>query len=940
MTFKKINEQHFPDLKITLQSYEHLETGALHYHTIANTIQNSFNITFKTLPKTNNGVAHILEHSVLNGSKKYPISSLFFALQGKNFDTLLNAQTSLDSTQYLFSSLDEQGFMNILDVYLDATFFPRLDKMTFLREGWRYEFKDGKLNYTGVVFNEMKGAYSSAMRVAFMSMINKAFKNTHYQTDSGGYPLDIPNLSYEDFKNFHKTYYHPSNTIFYSYGSIDVNSIQAKLENDVLSHFNKKKIDTDVNFTHFNSNTQVLKGTHPAPDGQILIKAYALPSINAMDDLFQVDLLLALLKSGKTDMSQYLLNLNTNLDIQLMTLLEVPKPTLAFIFTDKEINELTANKIIQGYFDKIKKEGFEQEGIDNLFNTLELSIREDDSSQSQKGLSTFSRYQRAQRYGIKNMQDVHNLELLHSLKAKMLDKNYVASLIDKFFLSNQSTISYISIADPEYSKKIDFALEQKLNKEANSLTPKLIEEINEYNRELNIRTIEDDNTLPKLTLNDINIKFPKDIQCQKNEKELYYFKNENKVSYFKCHYSLNHLTKEELYNFNLASSLMSVLPIKGMNLEQSNLWKETSISELDSSIKSVSSNLGEFDLYAYVEAKSLSENSPSLFDKVLAFAHQIDFNQPEIIQNTVESMWNSYIASYQDNASKVALLESQSQLSKNIAFKKEMNFDFYQNFIFPLLEKMKEGDLNYLKDLKESYQKAFLYHPISFYCGEEKYFDLASKYIEKQKYLPLNKMENNIKYELTNETETLKTINMNVPVSNVAYTIKGAFKGNADLSKLQIVAHYINDYLLSHIREKNGAYGAQASVFEGGFTMLSYRDPNPQKSVEIMHSVGQYLIDHDIDIEKLNSIKLALIKEFNKPYADIELVERRFNRILNEKEITYQEIYNNIMSVTPDDIKNISQKYFIDSTPSIAITTNQTIIDNYFSGKKNKIKHN
>jgi presequence protease len=937
MTFKKISEKNFPELKITVQSYQHEETGALHYHTVANTIQNSFNISFKTLPQTSNGVAHILEHSVLQGSKKYPISSMFFALQGKNFETMLNAQTSLDNTEYILSSLNDKGFMNLLDVYLDATFFPLLDKMTFLREGWRYELKDDNLNYSGVVFNEMKGAYSSAMRVAFMGMINQAFNKTQYKSDSGGYPLDIPNLTYEEFKQFHETFYHPSNTIFYSYGSISAQEIQDKLESNVLSHFEKKQINNTVDIANTSKEAQMLKGTHPAPDGQILIKGYPLPNVSSIEDLFQIDLLLALFKSGKTDISQYLLNLGTNLNIQYMHLMDVAKPTLAFIFGDKEINLSETETFLKDYFKKIKTEGFEEIDIDNLFNTLELNIREGESSQSQKGLAIFNRYNRALRYGIKNVEEVHNIDTLHQLKTKMLNKEYIASLIDQYFLNNKATISYISVADPEYSKKLDKTINEKLNDATKLLTQEQKEEIKKYNEELNTRKIEGSDILPQLTLNDIKIKFPKEIEFQLNKEDIYFVEGENKVSYFKSHYSLNHLNKEELYYFNLASSLMSILPLKGMSLEQSNMWKETAISELDSGIKTVSSTNDLFDLYTYVEAKSLSENSPALFNKVQDFAHKIDFNHPEIIKNTVESMWNSYIASYQDSANQVAILESQSKLSKNISFKKEMNLDYYQNFLHPLLEKMKQGDLSYIEDLDNAYKKAFAHQPLSFFNGEEKYLSLAQKAVADRKYLPLNKTTHNIDYEI-NKEETLSTINMNVPVSNVAYSLSGPSKGDADLQKLQVLSRYIQDYLLSNIREKNGAYGAQASVIEGAFTMFSYRDPNPHKTVEIMRSVGEYLINNDIDIEKLNTTKLTLIKEFNKPYADIELVERKFNRVLREKEISYEEIYNNIINVSANDIKEMANKYFVGSQASIAITTNEEIINEHFSVKKNKMK--
>jgi Zn-dependent M16 (insulinase) family peptidase len=247
MTFKKIRENNYPEMKMNVTVYEHVETGAQHYHTSYDTVQNSFNVAFTTLPENSNGLPHILEHSVLNGSEKFPMHGVFFAMQGRNFETFSNAMTGFETTQYPFSTIDKKGYFNLLSVYLDAVFFPKLEKEVFLQEGWRYAFKDPKdsttpLEYSGVVYNEMKGAFTSPVSVAYVEMLKQAFANTQYENYAGGHPNAIPSLTYEDFVAFHKKYYHPTNAIFYTFGSIPVAEIHEKFQDKpILARIQVKK---------------------------------------------------------------------------------------------------------------------------------------------------------------------------------------------------------------------------------------------------------------------------------------------------------------------------------------------------------------------------------------------------------------------------------------------------------------------------------------------------------------------------------------------------------------------------------------------------------------------------------------------------------------------------------------------------------------------------
>src|SRR6202140_1854390 len=228
---------------------EHDRTGARHIHVECSDDNNAFAVFFPTVPKDSTGVAHILEHVVLAGSQRYPVRDPFFSMTRRSLATFMNAMTNSDWTMYPFSTRNAKDFMNLLDVYLDATFFPRLAEDSFKQEGIRFEFEDpadpkSGLRYKGVVFNEMKGALATP-QAAMQNAVGKAlFPGLTYATISGGDPEDIPNLTWEHLRQFHATHYNPSNAYFYTYGNRPLEQTLEVIERNVLSRFRRIEIAT------------------------------------------------------------------------------------------------------------------------------------------------------------------------------------------------------------------------------------------------------------------------------------------------------------------------------------------------------------------------------------------------------------------------------------------------------------------------------------------------------------------------------------------------------------------------------------------------------------------------------------------------------------------------------------------------------------------------
>jgi len=249
--FEKLRETSIPSLNLAVQEYRHRATGARHFHLACDDTNNAFLVAFRTVPHDSTGVAHILEHTTLCGSRHFPVRDPFFMMIRRSLNTFMNAFTSSDWTAYPFASQNRKDFDNLLQVYLDAVFFPLLERLDFAQEGHRVEFAvpddpDSELVRKGVVYNEMKGAMSAPVRRVWQTLQSNIFPTTTYHYNSGGEPKEIPKLSYEQLQAFHRDHYHPSNAVFMTYGNFPVAEHHARIEALALGQFRARALDLEI----------------------------------------------------------------------------------------------------------------------------------------------------------------------------------------------------------------------------------------------------------------------------------------------------------------------------------------------------------------------------------------------------------------------------------------------------------------------------------------------------------------------------------------------------------------------------------------------------------------------------------------------------------------------------------------------------------------------
>lgn len=942
MTFKKIRETNYDELKMLVTVYEHLETGAQHIHTSYDTVENTFNVNFTTLPESSNGLPHILEHSVLNGSEKFPMNSVILEVQGRNFETFSNAMTGMTSTQYPFSTIDKTGYFNLMSVYLDAVFFPKLEKEVFLQEGWRYSFEDPKdsstpLQYSGVVYNEMKGAYTSANGVFFSEMMKQVFSNTQYENYSGGHPLVIPQLTYEQFLDFHKKYYHPSNATFYTFGSIAAEEIQEKFELWVLSRFNRTSIDNKINTDKLDFSGKQYHATHPADSGYIYFKGYKIDDFKTVEDMYETQLLHALLQSGKSNIRDTFVQKGLGISMEGVGLLPIDRSVTYLLFKMEELQLDNIEAVLAEYFEKILTNGIDNVELNNVFNYLEYDVRRGQNSHENLGLRTIDKYMESTTFNVDKPEDIHNLNILKNLKVKFQDKNFVNSLIKKHFVDNKHSFEFISQADPEFGKKMEEKAQEALLIKSASLSEDEKQDIVTQSIQLEaLRVKEKDlNLLPKISLNDVVVQYPTKEQYTTSkigQSSFHSIEDDGRgISCLKLNFPLSVENDNDLYFQNLTLSLMSKLNLKNMTLENTALWKQTNLASLSCDLAIVSKDKDILDFYFTIESKTLTEYTKNLVDKSFLYSRDISFENKDLIVEIISQMWRKYTNNYQERADSMIKAQAESLFSHRKSFITQISTDYYTTFLKDIYEQIKNKDFSFIQKIEETYQKMFSVSPTIFFYG-----DVAA---EKVVLSSLTNHEDKLtliskdKYFYKPMTSPYKVaFDYNMQINHTAYTIPVAPSIDQDGGKLKVLSSYITPYLLTNIREKGGAYGAHASYDGSGlFTLSSYRDPNITNTLEVFKNLKDFILNATIDENELEKCKLNIIKSFNKPRQKMENAMTQFNRILKNKDVDETLFINSVLSTTAEDLKTMVNKYFNNPEHSIRLATNQQVIEQSFS---------
>lgn len=511
-----------PEIKSFFYELTHPATGARHIHISNPDTENTFAVAFKTVPKDSTGVAHILEHTVLCGSKKYPVRDPFFSMIKRSLNTFMNALTASDWTMYPFATQNKKDFYNLMEVYLDAAFFPRLDRLSFKQEGHRLEFESNgtpetpeRLTYKGVVYNEMKGAMSSPDQVMSRSLLNALYPDTTYSFNSGGDPVKIPELTHEQLKAFHEHHYHPSNAFFYTYGNLPLAPHLEFIEEKVLVHFNPIHPQTDVPsqprwdapkettyFYPFDENDD------PSKKAQVCL-AWLTADIREALDVLSLNILeQVLLGNSGSPLRQALLESGLGSTLADGSGFDADNKDTMFACGLKDADPETADdieKIIFNTLTDLAENGIDKELVESAIHQIEFHRKEVTNSPYPYGIKLLLRMSGDWFHNGDPAAALEFDTLIHALFTELKKGPFLENQIKKYFLDNPHRVRLLLLPDQTMVKIEEKRMNSELQRIQERLTHADIERIKNDTRALAKlqETKEDLSCLPTLEIEDI-----------------------------------------------------------------------------------------------------------------------------------------------------------------------------------------------------------------------------------------------------------------------------------------------------------------------------------------------------------------------------------------------------------------------------------------------------
>ncbi|RLT99930.1 MAG: peptidase M16, partial [Ketobacter sp.] len=567
-SFEWLRSEPIESLNVVVSEYRHKATGAMHYHIAADNDENVFMVALRTVPTDSTGVAHILEHTALCGSKNYPVRDPFFMMIRRSLNTFMNAFTSSDWTAYPFASKNRKDFDNLLSVYLDAVFFSRLDPLDFAQEGHRLDFSesgnpDSELIYKGVVYNEMKGAMSSPTSELWDQLGRYLFPTTTYHHNSGGDPDTIPDLSYEQLKSFYQTHYHPSNAVFMTFGDIPASDLQKAFEERALNQFealdrtitvgDEKRYGAPLNVetaypTDLEEGESVDNKTH-------IVMAWLLGHSTDLENQLKAELMSDVLLDNSAAPLRKLLETSglgsspsplcgledSNREMAFMCGLEGSSPQKAAELEQKVLEVLQ----------DVAENGVSQSRLEAALHQLELSQREIGGDHYPYGLQLMmgaisTAMHRGDPIALLNLDPV-----LDKMREEIKQPDFVQKLVKDWLLDNPHRVRLVMKPDASLEEVREAFTKTKLAKLKESLSDADKQKIIDQARALEARQEleEDESVLPKVGLEDVPAAIPMpgyQEQTLPSGKHTQYAQGTNGLVYQQVIYDLPQLSSEQL----------------------------------------------------------------------------------------------------------------------------------------------------------------------------------------------------------------------------------------------------------------------------------------------------------------------------------------------------------------------------------------------------------
>lgn len=948
--FSLIRTQQVASLNLNVEEYIHTKTGAQHIHLSPvdqkDESENVFLVALRTVPHDSTGVAHILEHTALCGSEKYPVRDPFFMMTRRSINTFMNAFTSSDWTAYPFASLNKKDFNNLLDVYLDAVFFSRLDQLDFAQEGHRLEFKkhddpNSPLEYKGVVFNEMKGAMSSVPSQLWQTMSKYLFPTTTYHYNSGGEPEDIPDLSYEQLLSFYKTHYHPSNAIFMTFGDISAAEHQQKFEAQALNKFDKLDYTVAVeDEKRFHAPIRV-EESYPNNDDNIsekthVVMGWLLGKSTQLRDTLRAQLLSSVLLDNSASPLMHAL--------ESSDLGNAPSPLCGLDDSQKELSFMCGlagctpevadevESLIRDTLEKVAEEGIPQEDIESAIHQLELRQREVGGDSYPYGLQLIltaltNATHRGDPVGLLNIDGE-----LEQLRQDAQSPEFIKQLTKELLINNQHCVRLTMLPNKDIAERKEKAEKAKLHSINEALTDDEKNAIVQQATALKERQkqVDDESILPKVTLTDVPEKESAVFgntstinQIQLNE----YAAGTNGLVYQQVIYELPQLEPELLPLLPLYSTLVTELGVGQFDY----LDMQRQQARVCGSFSAFTSIRGKIDdpqstsHFFTFSGKALARNQHALSELMQNTIDNVRFDELARIEELVSQITTHQEQSVTGNGHALAMLAASAGTGASAQISHRLSG-------LAAIKAMKKlrADIKEKSNLEALAAKIMRIHQAVssankqlLLIGEE-----ANLSQYKEGLSPLYQTQASHPSSFAFASTPSRIDDAWITSTQVNFCAKSyptVPMSHPDSAPLVVLGGFLrNGFLHTAIREQGGAYGGGASQDSnsGCFRFYSYRDPRLTETLEDFDRSITWLQESDHSAQKVEEAILGTISSLDKSESPAGRAKRCFHSDLHGRtQEARQAFRENVLATSIDDLKRVAQTYLTPDKANTAVVT-------------------
>ncbi|MBQ7600184.1 MAG: insulinase family protein [Clostridia bacterium] len=915
--YELMYEEYLSEIKTAGIILRHKKSGA-RICVMANDDENKmFCAAFKTPPSNSTGVPHIIEHSVLNGSKHFPSRDPFMALEKSSLQTFLNAMTFPDKTIYPVASCNDKDFKNLMHVYMDSVFYPNIynHKFVFMQEGWHYEMNDPSddLKINGVVYSEMKGSMSSPEGIIEDEINIRLQPDTAYGVNSGGDPDVIPELSYEEFLNFHRTFYHPSNSYIFVYGNCDMDERLRFIDREYLSNFDEIEFRASVTRQpHWNSkepryHRSVYDGGESDDLEGKAFFAYNTLAGSSLDILEKraCDVLSSvLINSDFAPVKTALVKAGIGEDIYGGFSGHMIENTFSVIA--KNAKEEDLDRFVETVRETLRSEvekGINEKAIRAALNVAEFNFREANYGGFPKGLDYCINMLQSWLYDDSSaFTYMHVLRDIEKLK-ELIGTGYYEDIVRKYILDSDHTLILTLVPEKELTVKKNRELAEKLEAYKNSLSPSEIDRIVSETKALREYqsmppTEEELNCIPFLRRSDISpdtVPFFNEEKTVGNVKTVFHEVDTNGITYANLYFDIGDLPHRYVPYAGLLSAVLGRVDTEERSFEELSIdiGLNTGSLTFEPLMIGKYGKADDYRAFFGIKMRVLSDKVKYASETSAEILTRSKLDDRARLKAIIAEIKSEKQREIMFSGNRVAAARTRSYFSKAGCFEEQIGgIDFYQ-FITDLLNNFDEKYEEIAENLKKT--RNLIFDPskaILSLAADEAGCMAVDKnlpgLLDAISRFPKESAGGNEEYVPVRRNEGI------IIPSMVQYVVSSGNLRNAGYTPtgvLNVVKNSVDiDYLYQQIRVKGGAYGTGCAISadSGNVSFTSYRDPNLKETDLVYSKIGEFIRNYDADEDEMTKAVIGTFSRFDRPMSSVQKAQRSFAAYISG--LTYEDL--------------------------------------------------